>query len=371
MPAATTRRGLLAGGMTASGIVLGGAVWPGPARGQIDTGRLRLSLNENPWGPSPQVEPAIRAALGQVNRYVEDEAAGFEQVVATFEGVGTDQVVLGEVLGPLGLHLALEGGQASRFVYSSPGYAGFTDPAAAVGGTIDGVPLNAQFENDLPALLARAEGAAALFVVNPHNPSGTVSDRAAFHTFVREASLRTLVVIDEAYLEYSDDYAGRTAAPLVAEGLNVVVFRTFAKAYGLAGLQLGHAIGPKPLVAALKRKGVGAPHSLDRLALAAGTAALRDQAQVARVSAAVAREREIWRGVLDGLGWRQTATQANFVFFQADRPQAELARALAERGVDIGRAHPPLTDWTRISIGRPEENVRVQTILRGLAGGRG
>jgi histidinol-phosphate aminotransferase len=180
-----------------------------------------------------------------------------------------------------------------------------------------------------------------------------------------------MVVIDEAYLEYSDDYAGRTAAPLVAEGLNVVVFRTFAKAYGLAGLQLGYAIGPRALIAALKRKGVGAPHALDRLALAAGTVALTDQAHVTRVSAAVARERDIWRRVLDGLGWRQTASQANFVFFQADRPQAELARALAAQGIDVGRAHAPLTDWTRISIGLPEENARVQAVLRGLAGGRG
>ena len=107
---AATRRGLLAGGVTASGLV----VWPGLARSQTEAGRLRLSLNENPWGPSPQVEPAIRAALGQVNRYVEDEAAAFEQVVAAFETVPADQVVLGEVLGPLGLHLALEGGRASR-----------------------------------------------------------------------------------------------------------------------------------------------------------------------------------------------------------------------------------------------------------------
>ncbi|RZJ05210.1 MAG: aminotransferase class I/II-fold pyridoxal phosphate-dependent enzyme [Brevundimonas sp.] len=366
MPA-TTRRGLLAGSVAVGGL----AAWPAMAREQAATGRLRLSLNENPWGPSPRVEPAIRAALGRVNRYVEDEAAAFEQFVAAFEGLPADQVVLGEVLGPLGLHLALEGGRASRFVYSSPGYAGFTDPAAAVGGAIDGAPLNAALENDLPALLTKAEGAAALFVVNPHNPSGTVSDAAAFHAFVREASRRTLVVIDEAYLEYADDYAGRTAAPLVAEGLNVVVFRTFAKAYGLAGLQLGYAIGPRALVAALKRKGVGAPHALDRLALAAGTAALGDQAHVARVSAAVARERGIWRGVLDGLGWRQTASQANFVFFKGDRPQAALASALAERGVDIGRAHPPLSDWTRISLGQPEENARVQTILRELAGARG
>jgi histidinol-phosphate aminotransferase len=330
------------------------------------TERLRLSMNENPWGPSPTVAPAVQTSLGRINRYVEEEAAAFERQVAAFEGLPPEQVVLGEVLGPLGLHLAVAGGSTSRFVYSAPGYAGFTDPAAAVGGSIDGVPLNADLENDLPTLSARAEGATALFVVNPHNPSGTVSDKAAFHAFLREASKRTLVVVDEAYLEYSDDYAGRTAAPLVAEGLNIVVFRTFAKSYGLAGLQLGYALAPAALAAELKRKGVGAPHSLDRLALAAGGAALADQTHVATVSAAVARERANWHAALDDLGWRRTASQANFVFFRAPKPQVEVAQALAIQGIDIGRPHPPLTDWTRITIGRPEDNARVIQALRTL-----
>jgi histidinol-phosphate aminotransferase len=356
-----SRRGLIGAGVGLS------ALAALPARAQVPAGRLRLSLNENPWGPSPTVAPAVQAALGQVNRYVEDEAAAFERTVAAFENVQPEQVVLGEVLGPLGLHLAFAAGAASRFVYSTPGYAGFTDPAAAVGGKIDATPLNADLENDLPALLAKAEGATALFVVNPHNPSGTVSDKAAFHAFLREASKRTLVVVDEAYLEYSDDYSGRTAAPLVAEGLNIIVFRTFAKIYGLAGLQLGYALAPAALAADLKRKGVGAPHSLDRLALAAGGAALADQAHVARVVAAVAAERAAWHADLDSLGWRHSASQANFVFFRAGRSQSEVAAALAAQGVDIGRGHPPLTDWTRITIGLPEENVRVRQALRTLA----
>ena len=217
---AATRRGLFAGGAGLAGL----ALVPERAR----EARLRLGLNENPWGPSPTVGPAIENAARRVNRYVEDEATAFTARVAAFEGVAPEQVVLGEVLGPLGAHLALAAGSASRFVHSAPGYAGFTDPARAVGGAIDPVPLNARLENDLPALLARGQGATALFVVNPHNPSGTVIDADAFHAFLREASRRTLVVVDEAYLEFAGDYGRRTAAPLVAEGANLVVFRTFA-----------------------------------------------------------------------------------------------------------------------------------------------
>lgn len=361
----TTRRLVLGGGLTACAL----SALPAAARSSGGSpAQLQLGLNENPWGPSPRVAPAVGAALGQVNRYVEDEAAAFERQVAAFEGVTPDQVVVGEVLAPLGLHLALGAGSASRFVHSTPGYAGFTDPAAAVGGRLDPVPLNARYENDLPALLARADGATALFVVNPHNPSGTVSDPDAFHDFLRQAARRTLVIVDEAYLKYAEDYAARTAAPLVAQGLNLVVFRTFAKVYGLAGLQLGYALAPTDLTRRLKAKGVGAPHSLDRLSLAAGGAALADQYHVRSVVRRTAQERDRYHAWLDGLRWQRTESKANFVFFRAPRPQAEIAGILRDQGVDVGRAHPPLTDWTRISLGLPEENRRVRAVLERIVG---
>lgn len=150
------------------------------------------------------------------------------------------------------------------------------------------------------------------------------------------------------------------------DGANVVVFRTLAKVYGLAGQQAGYAIAPAELAQALKAKGVGAPHSLDQLTLAASGAALADQSHVRRVVEQTARERDLWHADLDALGWPRTASQANFVFFKADRPQARLAEALAAHGIAIGRASPPLNDWSRITIGLPEENRRVREILKRL-----
>jgi histidinol-phosphate aminotransferase len=323
----------------------------------------RLDLNENAYGPSPSIEPAVRAALRDVHRYIGEEAKAFEALVAAIEGVQPDQVVVGEVLAPLGLQIALSAGRGSRFVHSSPGYPGFTDAAAAVGGLTVPVPLNSRLENDLPALLEETRGATALFVVNPHNPSGTVSERVAFHAFLREAQARTLVVVDEAYLEYTDDFAGRTAAPLVGEGLNIVVFRTLAKVYGLAGMQIGYALAPPSLARSLKARGVGAPRSLDRLALAAGSAALADQAHVARVREAVASERTMWHAALDAKGWAHSRSSANFVFFDAGRPQTEVAALLRAHRIEVGRPHPPLVGWTRVTVGSPAENARVRGLL--------
>ena len=361
-----SRRSILGVGTGLAGAALLGSAAPASAR-QVSAPPIRLSLNENAWGASPTVEPAIRSAIGRVNRYVEGEQNALIAQIAALESVSPDQVILGEVLAPLGLQLALRGGAASRFVYSAPGYAGFTDAAATVGGEIVGVPLNDRFENDLPALLAAIDDRTeALFFVNPHNPSGTVSDPAELRAFLLAASARTLVIVDEAYLEYTDDFAGRTAVGLVREGANLVVFRTLAKVYGLAGQQAGYAIAPTDLAQALKAKGVGAPHSLDQLTLAASGAALADQAHVRRVVEQTARERDLWHADLDALGWAHTASQANFVFFKADRPQAQLSAALAAEGIAIGRASPPLTDWSRITIGLPDENRRVREALKRL-----
>ncbi len=348
-----SRRALLSTSV-AAGVSSNAAATPATAR---------LDLNENAWGPSPSVERAVLAAMRDLHRYVGQEASAFEAQVAALERVAPDQVVLGEVLAPLGLQLALAAGQGSRFVHSTPGYPGFTDAAVAVGGRTVPVPLNGRHENDLAALLDASRGATALFIVNPHNPSGTVSDRGRFHAFLREAQARTLVVVDEAYLEYADDFSGRTAAPLVREGLNVVVFRTLAKAYGLAGMQIGYALAPAALVSSLKGRGVGAPRSLDRLALAAGSAALKDQAHVAKVRDAVARERTLWHAALDAKGWPRSASSVNFVFFNAGRSQTEVAALLRSKGVEIGRPHPPLAGWTRVTIGRSAENERVRRLL--------
>jgi histidinol-phosphate aminotransferase len=326
---------------------------------------IRLGLNENPFGPSPAAIRAIEEELGRVSRYTGEEADALTGQVAALEGVSSDQIVLGEVLEPLGAHLAQEEGAAKEVVYSTPGYTALADAAEAAGGKGIGVPLDARLENDLSALSARVGPAArALFLVNPHNPSGTASDPAAFHAFVSEMARRTLVIVDEAYLEYVDDFAARTCSAHVRAAENVAVFRTFSKMYGLAGLPFGYAVLPAGLAQALKRRGVGHPRSLDRLALAAAGASLRDAEFVASVRAKVAGERARWSATLDSLGTRRTDARANFVFFETGRPHAEIAAAMRARRIDIGRSFPPLDQWARISIGLPEENAIARSALR-------
>ncbi|MGJ5203731.1 pyridoxal phosphate-dependent aminotransferase [Bradyrhizobium sp. HKCCYLR20261] len=319
---------------------------------------IQLSLHENPFGPAPAAVDAIRADLAGLARYTGREVDDLTAAIAARDNIPADQIVLGENLNVLGLYLSAQDGPGGSFVYSEPGYTALVDAVAPAGGRVVGVPLNARLENDLPAIAAAVDGTTrAVYLVNPHNPSGTVSDAADFIAAVRALSTRTLVIVDEAYLEFLPDFAARTVAPLLREGANVAVFRTFSKIYGLASLAIGATLAPKPLAAGLKQMGIGAFFGLSRLSLVAAMASLDDRNYVDNVRAQVAAEREAWHALLRGHGRRFSASQANFVFFDCGRPHAEAAAALAARGIIIGRAQPHFDTWLRISIGLPEENA--------------
>lgn len=200
-------------------------------------GPIALSLNENPFGPSPRALDAIRAELPRAARYNSEAATnGLIDVIAAKERVDRDQVVLGEILEPLGLHLALTGGAGSEFLYSVPGYPALVDAATAVGGKAVTVPLDNSLTNDLDALAAHVNPRTrAVFVVNPHNPSGTVNESPSLKRFLSQAAQRTLVIVDEAYLEFADHFATRTAVDLTRSGGNVLVFRTWRRRTASAG----------------------------------------------------------------------------------------------------------------------------------------
>jgi histidinol-phosphate aminotransferase len=347
--------------LTASGLAVSGLVLSAAARGAEENASsisARLSLNENPFGPSPSALAAMQNQFGQLSRYVDASADVLSPAISARENVSSDQIVLGDVLADLGLHLAKNGPNGGEFIYTAPGYTAMVDAVAPAGGVVIGVPFNKDLENDLPAIAAKVTPRTrAIYLVNPHNPTGTVSDAIAFKTFVREMSKRVAVVVDEAYLEFDPDFAQRTVVDLTRAGENVIVFRTFDKIYGLAGLSAGYAVSPKDLAISLKRAGIGLPETLNRLTLAAAAASLRDENYIATVRQQVITERDKWIQLFDARKFQYTQSSGNFVFFETGRPHQQFAAALRERGIDIGRAFPPFDHWARISIGLPEENT--------------
>lgn len=328
---------------------------------------IRLALNENPLGPSPRVVQALKDDLHDLCRYTAGEAEAFTAQIARKEGVSPEQIVIGDVLAPLGVQLSLAGGPGGEFLYSTPGFTDLVDAAHQSGGQALGIPLDARLQNDLPAFSARTGSRTrAVYLVNPHNPSGTVTEPATFRSFVRDLARRTLVIVDEAYLEFMPDFAGRTLVDLVRAGSQVIVFRTFDKAYGLAALQMGYAVAPLAIAKSLHSQGIGAPHTLNRLAVTGAAAALDDAAFLATSRRFIAAERARWIQALDQLGLTHSQSMGNFIFFDARRPQQQVAAAFRAEGIDIGRSFPPLTQWVRISIGLREENTRAIAVLRKL-----
>jgi histidinol-phosphate aminotransferase len=362
-----SRRSLLRGSGAALTVGLLPHAWAS-FDAQQEENSIHLNLNENAWGPSPQVAPALEREFSRLSRYADAVAAqAFAEQIAAHERVSVDQVVLGEILGALGLWLGSQGGPGGEFIYSTPGYLALIDAAAHVGGVGVPVPLNERYENDLPALQAKVgPKTRALYLINPHNPTGTVTDPDTFLRFLSEVSQKAPAIVDEAYLEYTPEFASRSSVSLVRDGASVLVFRTFDKIHGLAGLPIGYTIAPRNLASALRAEGLGDAESLGRLNIAAASAALADAQHVTRVRDAVTVERAKWNAKLDELKLAHTDSKTNFVFFHAGRPQHELAASLHRHGIEIGRAFPPYTNWARITIGLPEENQRAQQALQSL-----
>jgi histidinol-phosphate aminotransferase len=362
-----TRRTLL----KSSGLAVGAGLLPREASAlPLSDGEpsslLYLNLNESAFGPSPLALEAVRGEMARLNRYADAaSAAELTAQIAAKEAVPAEQIVLGEVLGILGSYFAAKGGPGGEFLYSSPGYLALIDAASHLGGIGVAVPLNPKYQNDLDALSSRVDARTrAVYLVNPHNPTGTVNDDVAFKTFLREVSRRTPIIVDEAYLEYTPDCVSRSAVSAVREGSNVIVFRTFDKIHGLAGLPMGYAIVPKGMGDILREQGAGGLEALGRLNLVAAKAALADVDHVQLVSSKVAAERARWEVVLNDLKLTHSDACASFVFFDAGRPQAEVASALRVRGVVVGRLFPPYTNWVRITIGLPDDNRFAQARLR-------
>ncbi|PQA54451.1 pyridoxal phosphate-dependent aminotransferase [Siphonobacter curvatus] len=332
---------------------------------QSQPSEITLSLNENPYGPAPGVFSRLEAEKGRLSRYTGDEGKALVEAIARREGVSPEQIITGEILEQLGIYLGLKGGAGGEFMYAVPGYPALVNAAARVGGKVVAVPLNANKSNDLAAFRQElTERTQAVFLVNPHNPSGTVTERKMFHDFIHEVSSRALVIVDEAYLEFTDDFQGRTAVNNLREGDNVLVFRTFAKAYGLTGLSIGYAVTTPSLAAYLKNQGLGNVHDLNRLSVVAALASLEDRSYLPRVTQAIQSERQRWTKLLDELKLPHTDSQANFVYFDTGKPYAEVEDAFRKAGLRIGRAFAPYATWVRITIGLPEENSKAQAVLK-------
>ncbi len=229
--------------------------------------------------------------------------------------------MLGEILHVLGLYLSSIDVPGGEFVHSLPGYTALVDAGRACGRASSLAYRSIRkLENDLPAIADRINTRTrAVYLVNPHNPSGTVSDAIEFIEFVRRLSRQTLVIVDEAYLEFTPDFEERTVACLGSRRRKRRrVPNPFSKIYGLASLAFGYVLAPQQLASALSRIGIGAFFDVNRLNLVAAHAGLADANYVATMRESVRTERQAWHDLFRKHDVPYANAQANFVFSMRD-----------------------------------------------------
>ena len=318
-------------------------------------GPIRLHSNENPYGPSQAAREAVIGALSEGNLYPYYAYPELARMIADREGLTPDHVVLGagsqEILRMTAMAYGLSGGEV---VIADPTYEGIADHAATIAARVHRIPLDEHKDTDLAAMDVRTTNNVNLvFVCNPNNPSGTISDSDTLEQFCEEVSRRSVVLIDEAYFEQVDDPMYRSMTSMVAAGQNVIVSRTFSKVYGLAGLRVGYGLARPDIAARLRQFRTGA--SLNILGVRAAIAAYKDQEFMLDCKTRINASRTAITSYLKDSGYKCTDSRANFVFFQLGNSLNRFQEAMLERNIRVGRAFPPHMDWCRLSIGTEEE----------------
>jgi histidinol-phosphate aminotransferase len=292
-----------------------------PTHGSDDP--LALSLNENPFSPLPAVHAAIVAAVGTANRYPEFLPERLRSVIARHIGANDEQIVIGA--GATGvvmqiLHALADPGD--RIVMTYPTFDGYPICAQIARLEAVKVPLDQDGRHDLDAMADAAADARVVVLCRPHNPSGTVESIAAVRRFLRRVPRDTLVLLDEAYIEFVSSSLRINAPTLVRQFPNVIVVRTFSKAYGLAGMRTGYAFCTAEMAHTLWRMQL--PFGTNIASLAAVVASYCAERELRQRIRLITTERARLRMRLQAMGIRSTDSHANFVYLPPNgRPWSE------------------------------------------------
>ncbi|MDP1933189.1 MAG: histidinol-phosphate transaminase [Gammaproteobacteria bacterium] len=315
---------------------------------------IRMSSNENPYGPSQLAIEAMQGAFSKSNLY---GGIGNQLVdlLARIEGVAPENVTIsagsGELLQAAGVLAAWEPGS---IVSPYPTFGQLVRAAEVLGSEIINVPVDEKMHIDLDAMYAAIRpDTRMIYLCNPNNPIPSIIEKKALEDFVRTVARDRLVFIDEAYYEYVDNPEFSSMMPLVAEGLNnVIIARTASKIHGFAGLRVGMGYAHPDLIAKLNKVKTG---SISVLSQYAAYVAYQD---MEFQDFSRARNKEglaIVEGMCDELGLRYIKSNANFAFFETGIDSETFRAAMREHNIMVGRTFDPYPTWARVSMAKPEE----------------
>ncbi|MFM9839262.1 MAG: pyridoxal phosphate-dependent aminotransferase [Cyclobacteriaceae bacterium] len=317
--------------------------------------KVRLNSNENPYGPSEKAKKAVMESLSRGNRYAFDELEELKRIIATKEGVDPTYVLIGagsgELLVQTGIAYGLEGGRVLSAYPTFPLLMNYAQQMKAVWDKID---LNEKLEHNYEALASGIKSDTRLvFSCNPNNPTGTVVGDSIVKSFCEEASKKTLVYADEAYLEFLEPSQQKSMVGLAQNNPNVIVSKTFSKIYGLAGLRIGYIIGHPDTLKKVAQ--YGDTISPSQTAIAAAKASLGDEDFMKLTREKNTLARKVLTDYLEMKKIFYGHSQTNVVLFPAPKDGKKILSQLDEKGFLIRIWDYQGKEWCRVSIGTFEE----------------
>ena len=333
------------------------------ARGGAGSPPIKLSSNESPYGPLPGVVSAIAAGGAAPHRYPDMAATALHARLALACGVEPDAVVAGAGSVAVLAHiLQAYAGSGDEVIFAWRSFEAYPILAAIAGAQAVRVTLTADARHDLPAMLeAITERTRVVLVCSPNNPTGPAVHAEEFAEFMARVPSHVVVVLDEAYGEYSRDPLAVRGGDVLGNYPNLIVLRTFSKAYGLAGMRVGYGLGSAELLAPVRA--VVTPFSITEAAQAAAIASLDAVDELLERVDVTARERERVLAGVRALGWDAPDTDGNFVWLPAGADTGGLVATLGALPTPI-LVRPFAGEGVRITIGTPEENDALLAALR-------
>lgn len=338
------------------------------AFGTTNEKMIRISANENPYGPSPKAKAALDVCDGVAARYPDGAHGAMGEELAKYHGVKPENILLGcgsgEILRVADVAFV---GPGQNAVAAEPTFESVLAYVGVMRAEAVKVPLTADHRHDLPRMAAACTSKTGLvYICNPNNPTATIVTKAELDDFIPRVPATTTILVDEAYFHFVENPAYGSVMGSIAEHPNVVVARTFSKVYGMAGMRLGYAVGAAPAIARMRERTLYS--NANAGVLAAAMASLNDAEYVSKCRAQINGTKAWLTGELKKNGHDVVESHTNFFMVDMGRDVKPVIAAFREKGIEVGRKFPSMGNYLRVTIGTREEMEAFLSAFREIAG---
>lgn len=323
---------------------------------------IRLSSNENPYGPSPMARSAMIENMMKSNRYNWDITSELMKAIADKNNLPGENILVTagstEILNLLAVYYSMQKG---NFVIADPSFTNWTNIAVQQGLTKIAVPLDENKRNDLDAMQSKITGETRfVYICNPNNPTATIVDATKLRDFIREAAKKTMVVVDEAYLEFTEE---PSVCDMVKDIKNLIVIRTFSKIYGMAGARVGYAMAHPDTIDALLKLKVWPNGDISVMSRVGAMAALKDKDFFNDCNIKNNAARAYTVSQLQSKGLHCIPSYTNFIYFSLKEYEHDFFDVLKINKIQGTGIYEQEGKWTRITVGTMEEMQRFISVI--------